>query len=70
MAGARGQEHWQHTSVVLAMLANTHRDPKRTRAFKPSDFDPYSKKREKIRVTDMSALKAAFVRQKSGGGGG
>ena len=63
MADAHGEERWQHTSVVLAMLANTHRDPKRTRAFKPGDFDPYSKNREKIRGTDMSALKAAFVKK-------
>ena len=62
MANAHGRERWQHTSVVLAMLANAHRDSKKTKAFKPSDFDPYAK-REKIKVTRMSDLKAAFVKR-------
>lgn len=41
MAEGRNRAHWQHTSSVLALLANAHRDPKKTpRPFKPSDFDP------------------------------
>lgn len=56
-----GEERWQHTSALLAMLANTHRDPKRFRAYKPKDFDPYRQKKKKIVVTDMSVLKSAFA---------
>jgi hypothetical protein len=44
MAEASGRDAWSHTSVVLAMIANVNRDPKRTRAFRPADFDPYSQK--------------------------
>ena len=40
MAGARQQQEWSHTSTLLAMLANCHRDPKKTRPFKPTDFQP------------------------------
>ncbi len=67
MAEGRGQEHWQHTSVILAMLANVNRDPKKTRAFKPADFDPYFKhdrKERRIKVAKMSELKGAFVKSK------
>ena len=44
MADASSRDAWSHTSVVLAMIANANRDPKRTRAFRPADFDPYSQK--------------------------
>jgi len=46
------------------MIANANRDPKKTRAYKPSDFDPYSareKRDEAIEVTDMAVLKDAFT---------
>ncbi len=33
---------WRHTSAVMALTANINRDPKQSRPFKPSDFDPYS----------------------------
>jgi len=41
MAEGRCREHWNHTSAILAMLANVNRDPKKSRAFKPDDFNPY-----------------------------
>ena len=66
MAEGCGQEHWQHTSTILAMLANANRDPKKTRAFKPSDFDPYAKRDKQagaIKVAKMSELKGAFTRK-------
>ena len=64
MAEARGRDNWAHTSAVLALVANVNRDPKKTRAYKPSDFDPYSareKRDEAIEVTDMGVLKDAFM---------
>jgi hypothetical protein len=64
MAEARGRDNWAHTSAVLALIANVNRDPKKTRAFKPADFDPYSvrdRRDEAIEVTDMGVLKDAFV---------
>lgn len=34
---------WRHTSQVMMVVANVHRDPKKGRAFHASDFDPYAK---------------------------
>ena len=65
MADARGREGWAHTSAILALIANVNRDPKKTRPFKPSDFDPYSAKdrrEDAIEVKDMDVLKSAFLR--------
>lgn len=47
----------------MSLIANAHRDPKKTRAFKPSDFDPFTKrKNERINLgTDISILKRVFV---------
>ena len=69
MAEARSREAWAHTSAVLALLANVNRDPKKTRPFRPADFDPYTardKKGEAIELKDMGALKDAFVNSKEG----
>ena len=42
MAEGKSQNNWQHTSSIMALIANVNRDPKqRARPFKPSDFDPY-----------------------------
>lgn len=40
MAEGRTQENWNHTSAVLAMVANVNRDPKKGRALRPADFHP------------------------------
>ena len=45
MLEARRREEWDHTSTVLAMLANVNRDPKRRpTAFTPAEFHPMSVK--------------------------
>lgn len=63
--GERGA-YWRH-GVACALLANLHRDPKKSRPFKPADFMPFgdegakpakSKKDEAKRVA--AAFKAAF----------
>ena len=41
MADGRSRSLWGHTAALLAMLANTHRDPKKSRAYRPEDFDPH-----------------------------
>ena len=46
MAEARAREAWNHTSAVLAMIANANRDPKKSRPLKPGDFHPYAGKRK------------------------
>ena len=63
MAEARARGEWQHTASLLALLANCHRDPKKTDAFKPADFDPFAKSAkpaEPIKA-DISVLKDIFI---------
>ena len=69
MAEAKGRESWAHTSALMALIANVNRDPKKTRPYKPADFDPYTardKRDEAIELTDMATLKDAFVKNKEG----
>ena len=64
MAEARQRYAWTHTSSLLALIANTNRDPKKHRPFKPSDFDPFAKRRQGgIIVTkdNITLLKSAFL---------
>ena len=64
MADARQAEEWNHTAAILAMLANAHRDPKKTRPFKPADFHPGTQRTKcsrRIVNADISILKSVFV---------
>lgn len=63
MAEARCRERWSHTSVVLALLANCHRDPrKKPTPYKPADFNPYLRQRElPVRKAPIEVLKQVFV---------
>jgi hypothetical protein len=63
MAQAHRRELWNHTSAVLALVANCHRDPKKTRPFKPADFHPDVGKNRAAPVAkaDITVLKAVFV---------
>jgi hypothetical protein len=57
MAEGLGRERWAHTSLLCAILANANRDPKRTRPFKPDDFNPYSRQDRRQRtVADKESL--------------
>jgi len=63
MAEARGRADWARTASLMALVANTNRDPKKTRPFRPSDFDPYAsgaRSRDGIELSQMSDLKEAF----------
>ncbi len=60
MAEARAKDEWSRMSALLALLANCHRDPKKTRAFKPADFDPFAKRPAPVPI-DMDDLKAVFL---------
>ncbi|MBP7747001.1 MAG: hypothetical protein KA383_12800 [Phycisphaerae bacterium] len=53
-------DEWARNSALMALLANCHRDPKKTRAFKPADFDPFAKRPAPIPI-DMDDLKAVFL---------
>lgn len=62
MAEARTKDAWSRTSSVMALLANCHRDPKRTRTYKPSQFDPYNRRRRsKPIAVPLSVLREVFV---------
>ena len=64
MAEGRGREMWHHTSAVLALMANCNRDPKRSRAFSPADFNPYASRRRRgtpITAANIDVLKRIFV---------
>jgi len=69
MAEGHGRDVWGPLSVLCALIGNAHRDPKKGRAFKPSDFDPYDKQHsgagEVIEVTPetIGTLKEAFLQQ-------
>lgn len=47
MAEGRSRAEWGRTSSLLALIANCHRDPKKTRAYRPADFDPHAARRER-----------------------
>lgn len=68
MAEARGRDQWAHTSTVLALVANVNRDAKKSRAFKPGDFNPYETRRARggvpLVAENLAILKRVFVDQK------
>lgn len=62
MGEAKSQQAWAHTSSVLAMLANLHRDPKKTRTYKPDDFNPHVRKYSvTIQKVGIGLLKQVFI---------
>jgi hypothetical protein len=67
MADGRGRAEWGRMSSLMALVANINRDPKRTRAFRPDDFNPYAERRSRgILITsgNMEVLKTVFVDRK------
>ncbi|MBI5863759.1 MAG: hypothetical protein HZB38_04480 [Planctomycetes bacterium] len=60
MAEARVKDEWRRTSALMALIANCHRDPKKTKAFRPADFDPFRKPDKPIPV-GIGILKDVFI---------
>jgi hypothetical protein len=65
MAEGRQRHDWSIASALMTLIANLHRDPKKHRALKPRDFDPFSragsatsKRHPKVPV---SILKEVFI---------
>jgi hypothetical protein len=63
------QGAWDTAANTLALLANVNRDPDKTAAYTPDDFNPYIESGEKIdpnviKVTPdtMAEFKDAFTR--------
>ena len=67
MAETRAQSNWAHTSAVMALIANVHRDPKKSKVFSPADFNPYETRKPKQKpavdatTKDLTILKTLFV---------
>jgi hypothetical protein len=70
MADGHGRDAWGRVSLLCALIANAHRDPKRGRALQPADFDPYARTPadEVIEVNGetIGLLKQAFTNQQGG----
>ena len=57
------RERWSHTSSLMALLANLHRDPKKGKRFSSEDFDPFARgtKRKPPAVpADITVLRDVF----------
>lgn len=69
MAEGRGRAEWSRTSEILAMLFNSHRDPKKQKERKPQDFNPYPKEKDAkpAAKSDLKILKTLFVDMKQRG---
>ncbi len=65
MAEARCRHLWAHTSTLLALLANIHRDPsKKPTPYKPADFNPYLRQADTVAANaPITLLKQVFVDQ-------
>jgi hypothetical protein len=62
MADARRRDAWQHTSALLAMLANVHRNPKKKpQPFTPAEFNPLVERKHASVKTGIRTLKTIFV---------
>jgi hypothetical protein len=69
MAEAKSKLAWACTSAAMALLANLHRDPKRTRAFTPRDFDPHARTRTAETPAPrvgVEVLKEVFIDRRGG----
>ncbi|MBI1375803.1 MAG: hypothetical protein GC159_24095 [Phycisphaera sp.] len=75
MAEGQGHERWAHTSMICALIANIHRDPKKQRPFTPDDFNPHATRKHgcgsgdsgdsggviEVNDTTIGLMRAAFV---------
>ena len=67
MAEAVSRQRWAHTSAVMCVIANCHRDPRKTRAFTPDDFNPHRRRKDAPQMKgDISVLKQVFVNRLQG----
>ncbi|MBX3404569.1 MAG: hypothetical protein KF699_14250 [Phycisphaeraceae bacterium] len=60
MLDGRQRHDWSIASSLMAVIANTNRDPKRSRRLNPSDFDPFHKRQRPVKV-GVSVLKDVFI---------
>jgi len=62
MAEAKQRDEWARTSSLMALIANANRDPKKHRAFRPTDFDPFTVTHKPKQKVDVSILKDIFIK--------
>jgi hypothetical protein len=63
LAEETGRQKWHHTSTLLALIANCHSDSKKTRRYRPEDFNPYAPRRARglpITPDNIEVLKLIF----------
>jgi hypothetical protein len=63
MVEGRQRVQWQHTASLMALLANIHRDAKKSESFTPSDFDPFAERAERPKVSMSLIFHALQARQ-------
>jgi hypothetical protein len=65
MLESRQRHDWAIASSVMALVANIHRDPKRSSLIKPSQFDPFARRAASTTIrADVSVLKDVFIHGK------
>lgn len=57
MAESRGRFEWAQTSCLMALVANIMRDPKKSKAVEPSDFNPYSHHEKPVVKAPLTILR-------------
>lgn len=65
MSEGQGRVAWSHTSTLLALIKNVNRDPKKDRAVKAYELNPYENRgriEEAIPIESMGELKSIFVK--------
>jgi hypothetical protein len=55
MAEGGDRNEWSRLAVLLALLANCHRDPKKGRALSVEDMNPYAKTDSRRRTMAIDA---------------
>ena len=61
MAEARQRDEWARASSLMALIANANRDAKKHRAYRPTDFDPFTVTAKAKQKVDVSILKEVFI---------
>lgn len=61
MSQERQRDQWAHTSLVLSVLANIHRNPKKSHRFSADDFNPMSNRRAAKPKAGVGILKQIFI---------
>lgn len=61
MREARVCDAWRRTAAILAQTANIHRDPKKGRPARPSDFFHFPETPKAKKGLDFDLLRRAFV---------